>query len=82
MDFFPEKIVPFWEFFRNCFHASGFRYFVGFMWVCVGMRDRKCLTRLAANCPLLERHVSSWSRFFSESPWDLKSLRVRVYHFS
>lgn len=80
MDFFPAQIVPFLDVFRNCFNASGFRYFLGFMWVCVGLTDRKCLTRLAANCPLFARHVSGWSRFFSESPWNLRSLRTRVYH--
>lgn len=80
MDFFPTQIVPFLELFRNCFHASGFRYFLGFMWVSVSLTDRKCLTRLAANCPLFERHVSGWSRFFSESPWNLKLLRTRIYH--
>jgi hypothetical protein len=80
MDFFPDQIVPFLESFRNCFNASGFRYFLGFMWVCVGLTDRRCLTRLAANCPLFDRHVSGWSRFFSESLWNLRSLRTKFYH--
>ncbi len=80
MDFFPAWIVPFLDTFRNCFGASGFRYFLGFLWVSVGLTERKCLTRLAANCPLFDRHVSGWSRFFSESPWDLKAVRTKVYH--
>lgn len=79
MDFFPDQMVPFFDAFRNCFNASGFRYFLGFLWLSVGLTDRKCLTRLASSCPLFRRHVSGWSRFFSESPWNLKSLRTRVY---
>jgi len=80
MDFFPREIVPFLESFRNCFNASGFRYFLGFLWLSVGLQERKCLTRLASCCPLFERHVSGWSRFFSESPWNLRLLRTKVYH--
>jgi hypothetical protein len=79
MNFFPAEIVPFLEAFRNCFSASGFKYFLGFLWVAVGSTDRRCLTRLAAGCPLFERHVSGWSRFFSESPWNLRSLRTRTF---
>lgn len=80
MDFFPDQIVAFLKVFRNCFNASGFRYFLGFMWVSVGLTDRRCLTRLAANCPLFDRHVSGWSRFFSERRWNLRALRTKVYH--
>jgi hypothetical protein len=80
MDFFPSEIVPFLGVFRNCFNASGFRYFLGFLWLSVGLTDRKCLTRLASCCPMFRRHVSGWSRFFSESPWNLKSLRTKIYH--
>jgi hypothetical protein len=80
MDFFPSEIVPFLTVFRNCFHACGFRYFLGFLWGSVSLTDRRCLTRLASSVPLLERHVSGWSRFLSESPWSLRSVRQKVYH--
>jgi hypothetical protein len=80
MDFFPIEIIPFLEVFRNSFNASGFKYFLGFLWLSVGLTDRKCLTRMASSCPLLRRHVSGWSRFFSESPWNLKLLRTKIYH--
>lgn len=80
MDFFPSAIVPFLEALRNSFNASGYKYFLGFVWLSVGSTDRKCLTRLASSCPLLRRHVSGWSRFFSESPWNLKLLRTKIYH--
>jgi hypothetical protein len=80
MDFFPIEIIPFLEVFRNSFNASGFKYFLGFLWLSVGLTDRKCLTRMASSCPLLRRHVSGWSRFFSESPWSLKLLRTKIYH--
>ena len=79
MDFFPREIIPFLETFRNCFNASGFRYFLGFLWLSVRLQEKKCLTRLASCCPLFERHVSGWSRFFSESPWNLRLLRTKVY---
>ncbi len=72
MDFFSSEIVPFLETFRNCFSASGFQYFLGFLWLSVGMQERKCLTRLASYCPMFERHVSGLRRLFSESPWNLK----------
>ena len=81
MDFFPSEIVPFLDTFRNCFNANGFRYFLGFLWLSVGLNDRKCLTRLASSCPLFRRHVSGWSRFFSEGPWNLRTVRSRVYRF-
>ena len=81
MDFFPREIIPFLETFRNCFNASGFRYFLGFLWLSVGLQEKKCLTRLASCCPLFERHVSGWRRFFIESPWNLRLLRTKVYHF-
>ena len=63
MDLFPAWIVPFLDTFRNCFGASGFRYFLGFLWVSVGLTERKCLTRLAADCPLFDRHVWGGAAF-------------------
>jgi hypothetical protein len=80
MDFFPIQIIPFLEVLRNSFNASGFKYFLGFLWLSIGLTDRKCLTRMASACPLLQRHVSGWSRFFSASPWNLRVLRTKVYH--
>lgn len=80
MDFFPTAVIPFLEVLRNSFNASGFKYFLGFLWLSVGLTDRKCLTRMASACPLLRRHVSGWSRFFSESPWNLRLVRTKIYH--
>ena len=80
MHFFPSEIVPFLEILRNSFNTSGFKYFLGFLWLSVGLTDRRCLTRMASACPLFQRHVSGWSRFFSQSPWNLRSLRTKVYH--
>ena len=30
MAFFPDRIVPLPDAFRNCFNAGGFRYFEGY----------------------------------------------------
>jgi hypothetical protein len=79
MRFFPEQIIAFWETFRNCFNACGYCYFLGFLWVSVGLPDRRCMTRMAASCPLFQSHVSGWSRFFSHSPWTLRLLRIKFY---
>lgn len=59
MDFAFGQIVPFLEFFRNRFHAGRFRYFLGFMRACVGVRDRKRLTRLAADRPSRGRQAAT-----------------------
>ena len=80
MDFFPTQIVPFLKAFQGCFSSIGFKYFLGFMWACAALNDRKCLTRIAAGCPVHKRHVSGWSRFFSKSKWSLSSIRSHLHH--
>jgi hypothetical protein len=52
MAFFSSEMVPFLEVLRDSFFASGFRHSLGFLWLSVGLTDRKCLTCLASTCPV------------------------------
>ena len=69
--FFPEILITYLCCFRQAFLTSNFSYFQGFIGACLLSGSRKCITRISSSCFFLDKSLSSWERFLSQSHWDL-----------
>jgi hypothetical protein len=72
--FFPEILITYLCCFRQAFVTSNFSYFQGFIGACLLSGSRKCITRISSTCFFLDKSISSWERFLSQSHWNLHEV--------
>jgi hypothetical protein len=70
-NFFPQILITYLCCFRQAFMSCNFSYFQGFIGVCLLSSSKKCITRISTTCFFLDKSISSWERFFSDSQWNL-----------
>jgi hypothetical protein len=76
---FPTPLLTVIEPFAPVFPANHFLYFRGWILAMLLLGEtRKCVTNIARVCFFVERHVSSWERFLSQSQWDLPAVQQRL----
>jgi hypothetical protein len=68
---FPEILITYLCCFRQAFLTSNFSHFQGFIGACLLSGSKKCITRISSICFFLDKSLSSWERFFSNSHWNL-----------
>jgi hypothetical protein len=77
-DFFPDLLITYLLAFRQSFSTRGFVYFQGFIAALLITEGRKCVTRVAHGCFFIEKSLSSWESFLSQSSWDSGQVSERL----
>lgn len=76
---FPAVITGYLELFAPAFPAKNFLYFRGFVMAMMLLgQSRKCVTNVSRVCFFLNRHISSWERFLSQSQWDMGQIQRQL----
>ncbi len=76
---FPTTMITLLEHVVPLFTASHFFYFRGVVLAMMLLgHTRKCVTNIGRVCFFVERHISSWERFLSQSHWELPGIQTRV----
>ena len=76
--FFPEILITYLCCFRQAFFKSNFSYFQGFIGVCLLSGSRRCITRISSACFFLDKSLSSWERFLSQSHWNIHEVATSL----
>jgi hypothetical protein len=58
--------------------SGNFPYFQGFIGACLLSSSKKCITRISSTCFFLDKSLSSWERFLSNSQWNLYEVAKRL----
>ena len=72
--FFPTIIITYLDAFRQVFSKPNYDYFKSFIWVSLLVKGRKCITNIHNASFFLEKHFSSFERFFSQNKWDINKV--------